>query len=61
LLNFHPHIHAIALSGSIDGQETFHPLEPDKSAELAAAFADYLFRALLTEALIDQQTVDEAE
>lgn len=58
LLNFHPHIHAMALSGSIDHQGMFHRLEMEQNTELAAVFADYLFRALLEERLLDEQTVE---
>lgn len=58
MLNFHPHIHAIALSGSIDHEDTFYPLERPDQKELEAAFADNVFRTLLREELIDEETVD---
>ena len=60
LLNYHPHIHAIALSGSIERQGEFHAFEPNRQ-ELTTVFADYLFSALLDEGLIDKQTVESMQ
>lgn len=58
LLNFHPHIHSIALSGSIDHQGNFIPLELSNTKELETLFADFLFQALLGEELLTQETID---
>jgi len=58
LLNFHPHVHSIVLSGGIDHQETFHPFERKDAAELERVFANRIFAALLGEGLIDEETVE---
>lgn len=61
LLNFHPHIHTIALDGVIDSTGTFHRLTECDIAHVQATFEQYIFDALLDEELISQDVVNSMQ
>ena len=61
LLNFHPHIHAIALDGVIDSTGTFHRLTECNIEHIQATFEQYIFDALLAEELIGREVVSSMQ
>ena len=59
LLNWHPHIHAIALDGGVDPRQNFAQLpEEIDTALLQEFFAEKVLSFLLEAELIEQTTVD---
>jgi len=58
LLHFHPHIHAMALDGTLDESGTFHQLTELDIEALHDSFQRNVFNALLKAELIDQDVVD---
>jgi len=59
LLNWHPHIHAIALDGGVDPRQNFIQLpEEIDTALLQEFFAEKVLSFLLEAELVDQTTVD---
>ena len=58
LLHFHPHIHSIALDGTIDENGTFHQLTEIDIEKLHNCFQQNIFNALLKQELITQDVVD---
>jgi len=58
LLNWPPHIHAIALSGVVLDDGHFLELADIDAAELEVRFANKVFTALLATELITEETVD---
>ena len=58
LLNYHPHIHAIALDGGMLPDGSFVQLPEVDTALLEEFFAEKVFRFLLDEQLLDEQTVE---
>lgn len=57
LLNFHPHIHALAIYGAVDSSGNFYTLDSVNTDWLNTVFARNLFEALVKEELLDQDTV----
>lgn len=57
LLNFHPHIHALALQGGIDESGSFHPIDSVDTEYLSRVFAEHVFEALRTEELLDSEAI----
>jgi len=58
LLHFHPHIHAMALDGSVDANGAFHQLPEIDIVKLHNCFQQNVFNALLLKELITQDVVD---
>ena len=58
LLHFHPHIHAVALDGGVDGAGSFHRLPECDTAELEARFAKKVLSALYRENLITDEVIE---
>lgn len=59
LLNFHPHVHGLALHGALDKSGVFHSLEAIDTDWLSVVFARHLFAALKQEELITDDTIKE--
>jgi len=58
LLHFHPHIHAMALDGSVDANGVFHQLTEIDIDKLHHRFQQNVLNALLKHELISQDVVD---
>ena len=58
LLHFHPHIHAMALDGTVDADGVFHQLIEIDIEKLHNCFQQNVFNALLQKELITQDVVD---
>lgn len=56
LLNWHPHIHAIVLAGTIQ-YEIFHPIENIDTELLQEFFSEKVFQFLLRKELISEDTI----
>lgn len=57
LLNFHPHIHALVLDGTIDQYGKFSQLPAPDTEQIAAAFGSNVFNALLKRDLLTEDTI----
>lgn len=57
LLNWHPHIHAIILAGTIQ-DDTFHPIEEIDTELIQEFFSEKVFDFLLKKELISQETIN---
>ena len=57
LLNFHPHVHALAVYGAVDTSGNFYSLDSVNTDWLNTVFARNLFEALVKEELLDRDTV----
>ena len=58
LLHFHPHIHGLALDGTVDENGQFHKLPEVDAKKLLSLFQQKILAALLKSELIDQDVVD---
>ena len=58
LLHFHPHIHAMALDGTVDTNGEFHQLPEIDIVKLHNCFQQNVFNALHKQELITQDVVD---
>jgi hypothetical protein len=58
LLHFHPHIHSIAIDGTVDENGVFHQLTELDIKKLHDLFQQNVFNALLQKELITQDVVD---
>ena len=58
LLHFHPHIHGLALDGTVDENGQFHKLSAVDDKKLLSLFQQKILLALLKIELIDQDVVD---
>jgi len=58
LLHFHPHIHGLALDGTVDENGQFHKLPEVDTKKLLSLFQQKILAALLKSELIDQDVVD---
>ena len=57
LLNWHPHIHSQVLSGTVDENGKFHPLEHIDTELIEEMFAEKVFLFLLEKELISEEAV----
>jgi hypothetical protein len=57
LLNFHPHIHSLALHGALDSDGNFHLIDSVDTEYLTRQFANHVFDALLGAELLDKDTI----
>ena len=58
LLHFHPHVHAMALDGTVDEDGTFHQLTEVDVEVLHDSFQQNIFNALLKQELITEEVVE---
>jgi hypothetical protein len=58
LLNFHPHVHSLTLSGVVAEDGSFHPAGAVDTELLQELFSNYLFAFLLKEELISAELVE---
>ena len=58
LLHFHPHIHAMALDGTVDGNGTFQQLAKVDLEVLHDYFQQDIFKALLKQELITEEIAE---
>ena len=56
-LDFHPHLHAIALNGAIDKNSNFIPLTSIDTDQVETLFQQYVFQALHEKGLITEETI----
>ena len=57
LLNWHPHLHCLILTGTIDEDEKFHPIEQIDTELLQEFFAQNVFKLLLDKELLSEDTI----